>query len=83
MSPHNATLAPLSQQLRSCVALMNSNTQIPVLFKMPEALMTAATGPNHPTTNPTAWLAPPPSREDIAWKLKRASNTAPGADGVE
>jgi hypothetical protein len=37
---------------------MNSNAHIPLLFKMPEALMTAATGPNHPTTNPTAWLSP-------------------------
>lgn len=36
-----------------------------------------------PSDDESNCLASPPSREDITWKLKRASNTAPGADGVE
>ncbi|EFX66395.1 hypothetical protein DAPPUDRAFT_116385 [Daphnia pulex] len=36
-----------------------------------------------PSDDDLSLLSLPPSRQEIAYKLKRASNTSPGADGVE
>ena len=36
-----------------------------------------------PCDDQTDYLNRPPSREEIQWKLRKASNTAPGVDGLE